>query len=876
MKKILFAGLICAGSLGIGGIYVASVSASPVPSPIAAVAAALQDQHDSPINDSDVTQAEDPASLLIEQASEGYKSLKFMQYDGVAPSELYPEVKKVYSQIMSAWRSESFPESERSRFKAMLTDISHSILQGAFHYSSEGNSELMAEFSTDFVDIRRLPEMQDVALSGEVKNIYPALVYSAASSAYNRGDYEKAIDYFEEYLSTDAKDRREQVSTFLAQACINAGCPQRGIDRLIAAVDLYPSNTNLLLLTLQCCLDGNYYDRMQPLLNKALILRPGDPQLLNLQGRLLENEGNFADALTIFSQLDELMPDNMGVNRHLALCYYNLGADYYNKSLMESDDKASKRYRRQSDAYFNTAVDRLYTVVENDPSNTKYLRALAFTYGCLGRSDKLQEINTRLMALGQNTIAMNGMPESIAFAEQKDSDSSTKGGYAPDYQEFAKAYVERHLAGWAERREFEKSEEYQKRVSQDNFYNQYQKLCKEAEAEYLKKYASRLRISDLRLQPYDSDNETYLIKSDFGDIVLNVPYKNREAETFKNSWSTIQIKNPHYYIKDNNVAIASIDFITSAGKKYSYNAAGAADYDFTDVRLDVDSFMAQANSRRNDNAASGDRNKTKVIRAASDVDRNIPYTSRSADKTVALIMANENYKNVSDVTAALNDGETFAKYCNLTLGIPKSQVLQFENLTYAEMVGAINKLRQLVNALGDGVDIIVYYAGHGFPDESSKDAYLLPVDGDGYTTVVSYPLKKFYDELSGMRAENVMVFLDACFSGATRDGGMLAEARGIALKPREATPDGNMYVLSAASDQQTALPYVEKNHGMFTYFLLKKLQESKGNVTLKDLSNYVEDNVRKNSLTVNGKLQTPTTKVSGRLADEWTSKKLRP
>ena len=814
---------------------------------------------------------------LINEATESYKHLKFIQYDGVTPDELYPETMKVYRNVLAAIDAPIPPESEMPRFRGIFQDISPIILQGALHYSSAGESERMSEFSTAYVDIHMRSDMRGTALTGEGKSLYPALVYSAASSAYNRGDYLKAIEYFEEYLSTDAQDRREQISLFLAQACINAGTPERGIDRLIAAVDLYPTNTNLLLLTLQNCLDGHFYDRMQPILNKALLVRPNDIQLLNLQARLYENEGNFSSALELFNKIDEMMPNNMGINMHLALCYYNLGAEHYNKSLMEQDEKLSKRYSRQSNAYFLTAVDRLSEIVENDPTNVKFLRALGLAYGCLGRADRLEEVNTRLTALGQSTLAMNGMPESIAFAEQQTSSGGNeKNSYTPDFQEFAKAFVEKELAEWTKRQEFEKIEEYQMRVNQENVYNKYQQLCKEAEVDYLKRYASRLRISDLKLQPYDIENETYLIESDMGEMVITVPLKNKEAEAFKNSWNTIQLRNPRYFIRDNRVAIASVDFVTSAGKVYSYNSAAAANYDFTDVKLDVNSFIAQGAIQRENRNRGNDKTKTTVIRAKSDVDKDIPQTTRRADKSVALIMANENYKNVTDVTSALNDGETFAQYCTLTLGIPRSQVLTYENLTYAEMVGAIAKLKQLIAALGDGVDVIVYYAGHGFPDEATKDAYLLPTDGDGYTTAVSLPLKKFYSELSAMRAENVMVFLDACFSGATRNGGMLAEARGVALKPRTAAPEGNMFVLSAASDQETALPYREKNHGLFTYFLLKKLQDSKGNVTLAELSRYVEDAVKKNSLTINGKLQTPSTSVSGRLAEEWTSKKLRP
>ncbi|MDE6811544.1 MAG: caspase family protein, partial [Muribaculaceae bacterium] len=861
---------IIAGSAA--GIITRTAVASVLPSE----AAAAGMQEPSAVSSADPV-ASSQSQQLLDAASESYKHLKFIQYDGVTPDELYPEAMKVYQNVMAAITDPMMPVGEMSRFRGILTDISPLLLQGALHYSSAGDSGKMADFASSFVDIRMRPDMKGVPMPSDAAGLYPALVYSAASSAYNRGDYPKAIDYFEEYLSTDAKDRREQVYTFMAQACINAECPERGVDRLVSAVNLYPSNVNLLMLTIQCCLDGNCFDVMQPLLDKGLALKPDDPQLLNLQGRLYENEGDFSSALDVYSRLDELMPDNMAVNRHLALCYYNLGAAYYNKSLMESDDKQSKRFSRQSTAYLNTAVDRLNTVVENDPTNVKYLRALAFTYGCLGRGDRLDYVNTRLSALGEPTLTMNSMPESIVFADRTvTSDNRSTSGHVPDFQEFAGVFVEKKLAKWAEKQEFEKLEDYQKRVNQESVYNRYTELCKEAEADYLKKYASRLSISDLKLQRYDTDNETYLIESGMGEIVLPVPLKNKEAETFKNSWNTIQIRNPRYYIRDNHVAIAAVDFVTSAGKSYSYNSANARDYQGAKVTIDPAAFIPQATPSANIGSGGHDKNSPMVVRAASDVDRDIPITSRKAENTVALIIANENYKNVSDVTAALNDGETFAKYCQQTLGIPAGNVMLYENSTYAEMVGAMLKLKQFVNALGDGVDVIVYYAGHGFPDEASKDAYLLPVDGDGYTTAVSYPLKKFYSELSDMRADNVMVFLDACFSGATRGGGMLAEARGVALKPREASPEGNMFVLSAASDQETALPYKEKNHGLFTYFLLKKLQDSKGNVTLHDLSRYVEDNVKKNSISVNGKLQTPSTKVSGRLADEWKNKKLRP
>jgi len=114
-----------------------------------------------------------------------------------------------------------------------------------------------------------------------------------------------------------------------------------------------------------------------------------------------------------------------------------------------------------------------------------------------------------------------------------------------------------------------------------------------------------------------------------------------------------------------------------------------------------------------------------------------------------------------------------------------------------------------------------------------------------------------------------LVFMDACFSGAQRGEGMLASARGVVLKPKFDAPQGNMVVFSAAQGDETAYPYKEKGHGLFTYFLIKKLQETKGAVTLGELSNYVTTNVSQQSIVVNRKSQTPTVVPSANMGDGW-------
>ena len=63
---------------------------------------------------------------------------------------------------------------------------------------------------------------------------------------------------------------------------------------------------------------------------------------------------------------------------------------------------------------------------------------------------------------------------------------------------------------------------------------------------------------------------------------------------------------------------------------------------------------------------------------------------------------------------------------------------------------------------------------------------------------------------------------------------------------------------------------------MFTYFLLKKLQDTKGDVTYKELSDYLKEQVGVKSILINNKEQTPETNISVDLKNTWSSLKINP
>lgn len=253
---------------------------------------------------------------------------------------------------------------------------------------------------------------------------------------------------------------------------------------------------------------------------------------------------------------------------------------------------------------------------------------------------------------------------------------------------------------------------------------------------------------------------------------------------------------------------------------------------------------------------------------------NIPVNTNAQDKVFALIISNENYKHEQSVPFALNDGEVFAVYCEKTLGLPAKNVRYLSDATLNDINHEIGWLEQIVKAYDGEASVIFYYSGHGMPDENNKDAYLLPIDGYSTDAHSGLSTKSLYTRLGNLPSQRTLVFLDACFSGAKRDGEMMAASRGVAIKVKDEPVKGNnMIVFSAAQGNETAYPYKEQKHGMFTYFILEKLNQTGGSVSMGDLSDYVIQQVRQNSVRENDKSQTPVVTVAGG-NKEWRNWKL--
>jgi formylglycine-generating enzyme required for sulfatase activity len=259
--------------------------------------------------------------------------------------------------------------------------------------------------------------------------------------------------------------------------------------------------------------------------------------------------------------------------------------------------------------------------------------------------------------------------------------------------------------------------------------------------------------------------------------------------------------------------------------------------------------------------------------ADKDIDSYIPVNDVQDPNTFVVIISNENYKYEEAVPFALNDGSTFKLYCEKALGIPEKNIKYVPNASLNDMKYFLSWLEKVMKAYNGEARAIFYYSGHGMPDDTNKQSFLLPVDGHSTSPESGLSTETLYSRLGSLQSAATMVFLDACFSGASRDGGMMQSSRGVAITPKKNTVSSNMVVFSATKGNETAYPYRDKNHGMFTYFILEKLNERGGCVSLGELSDYVRGEVSRMSMVENEKSQTPTILASVGNTD-WSTWKL--
>ncbi len=264
-----------------------------------------------------------------------------------------------------------------------------------------------------------------------------------------------------------------------------------------------------------------------------------------------------------------------------------------------------------------------------------------------------------------------------------------------------------------------------------------------------------------------------------------------------------------------------------------------------------------------------------VASLGSDVDRDIPRAAASNSTLHVMIVANQHYRKEQQVSTALSDGRMTREYCVRTLGVPEKNVQLLEDRTNAEMQAAVEDFARTIR-YNPNDRFIFFYFGHGMRDQDPTvaDAYLMPVDGSSLRlqqTGVSrnWMMRQFEQS----NPNQLVVYLESCFSGATENNQMLKyseNSSGLRLVDDvKTTFTGNIILLTASSQSQTANAFPQQQHNVFTYEFLKALKNSQGNGNWGQLFDDVKNNTARTAWNELKRTQEPTIIVSTTVGDAW-------
>lgn len=237
-----------------------------------------------------------------------------------------------------------------------------------------------------------------------------------------------------------------------------------------------------------------------------------------------------------------------------------------------------------------------------------------------------------------------------------------------------------------------------------------------------------------------------------------------------------------------------------------------------------------------------------------------PYQLKERPADFALVVGIDKYQTLPSADFADRDA-TAVRAQLIAMGFPQRNIvfLTRDKATRSNFASYIEEW--LPKNVQSESTVFVYFSGHGASDQKAGDSYLVPWDGNPqFLHSTAYPLKQLYAALSKLKAKEVTVALDSCFSGTGGRSVMAKGARPMVNVNAGTTPAGNLTVFSAASGAEITGSLDEAGHGIFTFHFLNGLsgaaKDSSGQITAKGLLNYLSPRVQEDARRQNRE-QTP-------------------
>ncbi|MEM1436076.1 MAG: caspase family protein [Pseudomonadota bacterium] len=236
-----------------------------------------------------------------------------------------------------------------------------------------------------------------------------------------------------------------------------------------------------------------------------------------------------------------------------------------------------------------------------------------------------------------------------------------------------------------------------------------------------------------------------------------------------------------------------------------------------------------ADRRRDFVRAADDRSELVVTRSMPQpVFPMVPDIDLGGGKRYALIIGNDSYEHLNDLTTAVNGATAIDEILRQRYDFETQLLL---NASRDDLVKAFYLLRQKLEAEDQ---VFIYYAGHG--ERSAKDpdiTYWLPVNAqENELSYAADGIKSTWitNEMRAMKARHVMIVADSCYAGAmVRPVRVAVSSRSIdERRLKWMTRRRSRTVLTSGGNRPVLDESVDGTHSVFTQALVDVLTENPG------------------------------------------------
>jgi hypothetical protein len=206
----------------------------------------------------------------------------------------------------------------------------------------------------------------------------------------------------------------------------------------------------------------------------------------------------------------------------------------------------------------------------------------------------------------------------------------------------------------------------------------------------------------------------------------------------------------------------------------------------------------------------------------------------------ALLIANEDYLNMEDLTTPIRDAVEIEKLLVRRYGF---NVKVLRNATDDQIM---RTLHEYSNTLTEEDNLLIYYAGRGStPDGPPDRAYWLGVDADPELRNTWLLAEHVSDKIKEIEAKRILLVTDSCFSRRRVQSATMTVGRGLdPEKFKLLAQFQSRYVLTSGANVPVYDESGDRSHSLFAKSFMEILRQNKNVLSGEMLSHEMINRVR--------------------------------